>query len=205
MLVAHLVPGYFAVVGSQSKWNPAWNRQQRALLCIAALFSTFAPDLDVIYNDMFSGFVNHSTLWTHSLFPYLALGFAWHLLRLTKRSPYLQVLIGLTLIGGLSHLALDVISHGTPLLYPLSIAVFGGAPTRVIEGGLWAYATDPLFLLEPLLISTAIGHWILSQKLNRQGKWLLLGGVVIALAFFVVLFLALVPTLQAIVASNGLI
>jgi hypothetical protein len=204
MLIAHLVPGYFATVRSQPTLKPGWNRQQRIMLWTVAFFSTFAPDLDVIYNALLRGFINHSTLWTHSLFPHLAIGLGWYVLRLTRRWPYFQTLVGLIAIGGLSHLALDVISHGTPLLYPFSMEVFGGAPTRVIEGGFWAYVTDPLFLFEPVLIAIAVGHWILSRKMKMRSKKLLVGGLVSALALFVVLFLALSPTLQAIVARNGL-
>jgi membrane-bound metal-dependent hydrolase YbcI (DUF457 family) len=205
MLVAHLVPGYFASVRSQRTWKPEWNRQQRIILWTAALFSTFAPDLDVIYNALFRGFFHHRILWTHSLFPYLAIGLGWYLLRAANRCPYMQTILALAAIGGFSHIALDVISHGTPLLYPLSMDIFGGAPTRVIEGGLWAYVTDPLFLLEPVLVAMAVGHWIYNRKMKTQRKRLLLGGLASALVLFIALFLLLTPTLQAIVARNGLI
>jgi membrane-bound metal-dependent hydrolase YbcI (DUF457 family) len=205
MLVAHLVPGYFTAVTSQPKWKPEWNRRQRIILWIVAFISTFAPDMDVIYNALFRGFINHSILWTHSLFPYLAIGLGWYLLRISKRWPYIQTLLALVALGGFSHLALDVISHGTPLLYPLSMAVFGGAPARVIEGGLWTYVTDPLFLLEPILITLAVRHWILNRTLKMRSKRLLLGGLGSALVLFALAFLLLLPTLQMIVTKNGLI
>lgn len=159
MLAAHLVPGYFAAVKSQSTWKPEWSKL-RAILWVVALGSTVAPDLDVIYNALFRGFFNHSTLWTHSVFVYLGFGLLWFTLRALKRFPYLRTLVGLITVGGLSHLLLDVIAHGTPLLYPVSIVVFGVAPERVVEGGIWAYLTDPVFLLEPLLFSIALVHWI---------------------------------------------
>ena len=83
------------------------------LLWGAALGSTILPDTDVFYNVLFRGFINHSVLWTHSLFVYLTIGLVWLLLSKMGRWPYLQMLIGLTAIGGLSHLVLDVIAHGT--------------------------------------------------------------------------------------------
>src|SRR6185295_16427529 len=99
MLFAHLVPGYFSVTQSQKTWRTEWTHQQRALLWAAALASTFVPDLDVIYNALVRGFFNHSTLWTHSLFPHLAVVLCWYILRLSKRWPYLQTLVGLAALG----------------------------------------------------------------------------------------------------------
>jgi hypothetical protein len=81
MLLAHLVPGYFAAVRSQATWYPQWSQNQRLALWVAALGSTVAPDLDVIYNFVFRGVFGHTILWTHSIFPYLGLAFVWWLLR----------------------------------------------------------------------------------------------------------------------------
>jgi len=74
MLIAHLVPGYFAADHSQKTWPAEWSNNQRRWLWTAALVSTFAPDMDVIYNALFRGFINHSWLWTHSLFLHLGVG-----------------------------------------------------------------------------------------------------------------------------------
>ena len=199
MLIAHLVPGYFAVTQSQKTWQPEWTRQQRILLWIAALVSTFVPDLDVIYNALFRGFFNHSTLWTHSLFPHLGVLACWYILHLSKRWPYLQTLVGLVAVGGLSHLALDVISHGTPLLYPISLHSFGSEiiPRRIIDGGFWAYITDPLFLLEPLLITLAIGYGLTRQTTNPRTRRLLVVGLSTCLIIFVGVFLTFLPVLQS--------
>ena len=174
MLVAHLVPGYFAAAKSQPRWKPEWNVGQRALLWAAALGSTVVLDLDVIYNAAFRGFINHSTLWTHSLFVHLGVALGWWLLRRIGRWPYLQTLVGLIAVGGLSHLALDVIAHSTPLLYPVSLVMFGFPPKRVVEGGFWAYVTDPIFLLEPFLLTLATVHWTPSRKPTRRVRELTL-------------------------------
>ena len=64
MLIAHLVPGYFAAVQSKPNWRPEWRRSQRIILWSVAIGSTVLPDLDVIYNTLFRGFINHSILWT---------------------------------------------------------------------------------------------------------------------------------------------
>ena len=55
-------------------------------------------------------------------------------------------MIGLIAIGGISHLALDVVAHRTPLLYPVSLHMFGFAPSRTCASrrclGL-PYRSDP--------------------------------------------------------------
>jgi hypothetical protein len=78
------------------------------------------------------------------------------------------MLIGLATVGGLSHLALDVVAHNTPLFYPLSLAMIGIAPARIVEGGVWAYLTDPFFLGEPLLLTLVAVHWALTHKSMAQ-------------------------------------
>jgi hypothetical protein len=228
MLGAHLVPGYFAAVKSQPHWSQEWSKSQRILLWTVALASTVIPDLDVIYNALFRGFINHSVLWTHSLFPYLCVGLCWWLLNRTGRWPYLQMWIGLMTIGGLSHLSLDVIVHGTPLFYPISLTMVGAAPLRVVEGGFWAYVTDPIFLLEPLLLTLATVHWIFTapdmknstqfvisspttklegytrireRNSTLQIRALVVIGLVSGLILFTITFLLLLPTLQS-VAMN---
>ncbi|HML24669.1 MAG TPA: metal-dependent hydrolase [Aggregatilinea sp.] len=162
MLAAHLVPGYLAA--SSVKPSPGWSIAQRRLLWSVALTSTVAPDADVVYNALFRGFVNHSTLWTHSLFVYVGIGLVWWLLRRADVQPYGRALIGLIAVGGLSHLALDAIAHNTPLLYPLSTHMFGIAPAQVAEGTIKDYVTDPVFVLEPLLLLFAFVHWRRTRK-----------------------------------------
>ena len=157
MLIAHLVPGYLAA--ATVKFPPDWNMTQRRLVWGVALGSTVFPDADVIYNAVFRGFVNHSWLWTHSLFVYVGIGMFWWVLRRLERWPYGRVLFGLISIGGLSHLVLDMIAHNTPLLYPFSMRTFGVAPASVVEGGIGAYLTNPVFLLEPLLFLCAFVYW----------------------------------------------
>ncbi len=201
MLIAHLVPGYFVAVKSQPQWEPNWNTEQRALLWTAALASTVIPDLDVLYNALFRGFINHSTLWTHSLFLHSSIVIVWWLLRRVGRWSYVQTLAGLVAIGGVSHLVLDAISHGTPLLYPVSLAMFGFLPERVVEGGLWAYLTDPVFLLEPLLLTLMAMHWILNRKLMRQVRLRALIILTTGFGLFSVAFWLSLPALQGLAAS----
>ena len=196
MLLAHLVPGYFAAALSQPRWQSHWRTEQRALLWAVALGSTFAPDLDVIYNLLFRGFINHSLLWTHSLWPQLSIGVFWWLLWRTGRWPYLQTLLWLAVIGGLSHLLLDVIVHGTPLFYPFSRAMIGFPPPRVVEGGLWAYLTDPIFLLEPLLFGLAALHWLVRKAMPRRRKRIALATLSIMLLLVFISYWAWLPVLQ---------
>jgi membrane-bound metal-dependent hydrolase YbcI (DUF457 family) len=190
------VPGYFAAVHAEEHWPEVWGPRRRALLWMVAIGSTVAPDLDVIYNALCRGFFNHSVLWTHSVFLYLFLGGAWLGLRLWARAPYLRAALGLAAAGGLSHVLLDVVAHGTPLLYPLSMAVFGGLSRWVVEGGVVAYLTDPLFLLEPLLLCGAATHALrrfLSPSGARRVSLLLMWGAVGA---FCLAFLIGLPALR---------
>ena len=199
MLAAHLAPGYFAAVKSQSQWKPEWNREQRAVLWIVALGSTIAPDLDVVYNALFRGFFNHSTLWTHSIFVYLVICLGWWLLGRSKRWPYFHTLAGLVVAGGLSHLFLDVVSHGTPLFYPLSLHMVGAPPLRVLQGGFWGYITHPIFLAEPVLLALPVAHWIIRRGLSPRATKLALLGLVSGVIVFSAIFLSLLPVLQSIV------
>ena len=199
MLAAHLVPGYFAAVKSQSHWKPEWDKKQRTVLWIVALGSTIAPDLDVVYNALFRGFFNHSTLWTHSIFVHLAICLGWWLLGRSKRWPCLHTLAGLVVAGGLSHLVLDVVSHSTPLFYPLSLYMVGAPPMRVLQGGALGYITDPIFLAEPVLLALPAAHWIISRQPTPQVMKLALLGLVGGVIVFAAIFLLLLPTLQSII------
>jgi membrane-bound metal-dependent hydrolase YbcI (DUF457 family) len=192
MLLAHLVPGYFAASVTQSHWRPEWTPVQRGLLWTAALVSTFAPDLDVIYNATFRRFFNHSTLWTHSLFPHLAIALCWLVLHRIRRWPYVEMFIGLVAIGGLSHLLLDVIAHGTPLLYPLSLQMIGAPPRVVVEGGLRAYLTHPIILLEPLLFLGAAIHFVWRSSMSQSARIMVSAGLVSSFCLFAAAFLSLV-------------
>jgi LexA-binding, inner membrane-associated putative hydrolase len=201
MLIAHLVPGYFAAVKSRPDWKPIWSKSQRTLLWVAALGSTVLPDVDVIYNTLFRGFINHSILWTHSLIPHLIVGLGWLILRYAGSWPFLRTLVWIVAVGGLSHLVLDVIVHGTPLLYPWSLMMVGWPPTRVVKGGLWAYLTDPIFLLEPLALALVGWHWILNQNFTSRVQTVLLTMLFVIFISFIVSFLWLLPELRALVAS----
>jgi hypothetical protein len=110
------------------------------------------------------------------------------------------MLVGLAAIGGLSHLALDVISHGTPLFYPFSRSLVGTPSARVLHGGFWGYITDPIFLLEPLILSLATAHWIVKRKPVPRVMKLALCGLLAALIVFSGVFLLLLPTVQRIIA-----
>lgn len=197
MLIAHLVPGYFAASLSQSRWRPEWGKARRTGLWIAALGATAAPDFDVVLNVASGKNINHSTLWTHSLFVHLVIALVWFVLWRMGRWPYVTTLVGLVAVGGLSHLVLDVIAHGTPLVYPLSSNLFGLPPARVVAGGLWAYLSDPIFLLEPALIAFALGHWIHERHWSPRATRWAFTGVIGAVIAFGSAFLVSLPKLQS--------
>jgi hypothetical protein len=195
MLLAHLVPGYFAAVGTKPRWQADWTPLQRRGLWAAALVSSFAPDFDVLYNAVFRGFVNHSFLWTHSIFLHGGIALIGWLVYRTRRFPYLAALLGLVALGGLSHLLLDVISHGTPIFYPLEMTVVGAPSTRVLLGGIRGYLTDPIFLLEPPLIAAALAHWAYGH-LRARRRLLALIAIMNGMLLFVAGYFALLLVLQ---------
>lgn len=197
MLAAHVVPAYCAIVATQPHWNPPWNRGQRVGLWFGAFASTIMPDLDVIYNFLFRDFFNHSTLWTHSLFVHGAIGILWLISWLIKRRAWLTFLLGLIAFGGLSHLMLDVIAHGTPLFYPFSLTTIGKPPQYVVDDGVLAYLTHPIILLEVLLFGIASMIWLQRQAWSRQTKrrWQIIS--VVSLSIISGIFWLSVPMLQA--------
>jgi hypothetical protein len=199
LLAAHLAPGYFATVASQSHWQEDWSGKKRSVLWMAALTATFAPDLDVIYNVLFRGHFGHITLWTHSIFTIMGIVACWLALRSSGKWPYLQTLVGLVAAGGLSHLALDVVSHGTPLFNPFSLDLIGFPSNRVLRGGLWGYLTDPIFLLEPVLLTSAAAQWVIRRDHDPRVRRLALQGLFAAFAAFSGIFLLLLPTFHGLV------
>lgn len=201
MFAAHLAPGYFVARYTAPYWHPAWTRRQRVGLWAVALGSTAVADADVIYNALFRGFMNHSTLWTHSIFPYLGLGLLWWVLFTLDCWAYLRMLLGLTVAGGLSHIVLDIIAHSTPMFYPLSLQMIGAPSQRVLEGGVWAYLTDPIFLLEPLLGFFVLLDLIYCFAPVSRKRSLLIGATII---YFLInaLFLLALPALQNLAAQH---
>jgi hypothetical protein len=195
MLLAHISPGYFAAVTATSTdWHP-W---QRRLLWACAIGSTIAPDTDVIYNVLFRGYVNHSTLYTHSLFVHLipaVIGVGFWFFRMR----FLAALCFVVAVGGLSHLLLDVIAHNTPLFYPFSRKMIGNAPQSIAIGGTTDYLAHPLFLLEPFLLMLATLHWTLTRDWPSQRRASLAAMVIGGWLVFTVVFLVLQPVLPGIV------
>ena len=192
MLFAHVAPGYCTVEISKKNWNPVWGISRRRLLWIAAIGSTIAPDADVIYNALFRGYVNHGTLYTHSLFVHGSIALVLAILYLSGHWHYLRTLIGLIAISGLSHLLLDVIAHDTPLFYPLSAQMIGIAPRSITEGGILEYVTNPLFLLEPLLLMPVAVHWISRREWSGRTRQRIIAGIVGIWAGFTFAFLMVV-------------
>ena len=162
MFVAHLVPGYFEASTLESAWDMEWSPLQRNVLWAVALGSTVVPDVDVVYNLIFRGFFNHSTLYTHSLLTYLIPLFLWAICKFVFEWGYTAMLFLLVAIGGLSHVFLDAIVHNTPLLYPLTDQTFGTGPKTIGENGVSAYVTHPIILLEVVMIAVML--WSLRKR-----------------------------------------
>jgi len=81
--------------------------------------------------------------------------------------------------------------------------MFGAPSIHVRDGGLWGYLTDPIFLLEPLLLFLAAVHWVThrSQITPRLKKMALLG-LATGLVVFSAAFLLSLPTLQQMVSPK---
>jgi hypothetical protein len=110
-------------------------------------------------------------------------------LRRAGRWPYGQTLAGLAAIGGLSHLALNVFVHGTPLLYPFSMEMFDVVATRVVQGDIRAYVTAPIFLCEPLALTLVALHWTLNHNLKPRVRAFVLTATLGSFTLFAGVFL----------------
>jgi uncharacterized membrane protein len=75
-------------------------------------------------------------------------------------------------------------------------------PARVVEGGIWAYLTGPIFLLEPLALTLLFCHWINNQNLTPRVRTVALALIVVSFIFFAIAFLWFLPDMQEAVASK---
>ena len=118
------------------------------------------PDLDVISNVLVNGLWLHLYYLPHSLLPYLPLLFLGLLFVRSSR----MRLVGWTLVtfvlGVLSHLALDAVSHGTVLFYPLWNGLVGWTFPRVGGHVLQSYFQSSNFWLEPGVLLVAAAWWL---------------------------------------------
>ncbi len=202
MLFAHIVPGYFAGAIGISRRQSEWTPTQRITLWAAALGGSVAPDFGAVYNIVFHGTYDHCTLWTHSIFVYLGIGLLWFALHESRQARFLEVMVGLVAIGGLSHLVLDIVAHGTRIFYPISMATVGIPCEYLARGSGWAYVTSPLFLLEPILLTLAFIHWVHGLNLTAETRRIILSVVMGGLLLFSVAFVLLAPFLQDAVSSS---
>lgn len=168
MLIAHLVPGYWGVIYTQKDARPRLTKYQQVLLWGASFAGTVYPDLDVIINLLFRHSFQHQILWTHGIWGAVIMAAAGRLFLNHNRCTFVRSAVYLFAFGWLSHIFLDLIVHGTPLFYPFSMIGFELAPKQIVEGGAAAYLAHPLFLLEPLLISTVVIHLALTRRFCRN-------------------------------------
>jgi hypothetical protein len=152
MLAGHLTPVGPLATAAQRHWSARWPRWTRALPWAAAGLGAVFPDLDIIVNLLVTGHFYHLYYFPHSLFVYVpVLLLGW----LLARGPRTRC-AGLTLLtfgaGVLSHLLLDVVSHGTPFFYPLYNGPIGWTFPDTGEPLLIAYARSPNVWLEVLTI-----------------------------------------------------
>ncbi len=139
----------------------------RACLWSASFLGCVFPDADVIASLLFRGTFGHQVLWTHSIFGPLAVLLAGLLFTKYIRTSWIGTALNLFAAGWLSHIILDLLVHGTPLFYPLSMTGFELAPKSIVEGGLKAYLKHPLFLLEPLLIAGTFVHLLMTRTIKN--------------------------------------
>ncbi|MBN1813134.1 MAG: metal-dependent hydrolase [Anaerolineae bacterium] len=160
MLIGHLAPVGPIAATVERRWRPEWPRWTRRLPWAAALAGCVLPDLDVVVNMLFNGVLHHLGYFPHSIFTYLPVLFAGILLvcwRRTRLVGWTALAFGL---GVLSHLLLDVVSHGTVLFYPLWNGLVGWTFPRLDERILVSYLHSPNFWLEPLVILAAAIWWL---------------------------------------------
>lgn len=161
MTIGHLAPFGPIAATAERHWRPAWPRWTRALPWAAALAGCLFPDLDVVANVLLTGRLLHMYYLPHSVLPYLpVVALGWLLSRWQRTR-----IAGLTVLtfgaSNISHLLLDVVSHGTTLLYPLWPGLVGWTyPARTGESVFVAYLRSPNVLLEVGVLIAAAAWWL---------------------------------------------
>ena len=183
MMLGHLAPFGPIAAAAERRWQPEWPCWTRTLPWAAALASCVFPDLDIITNILFNGAWQHLYYLPHSVLPYLPVLVLGCLLTHWRRTR----LAGLTVLAFgmsvLSHLLLDVVSHGTVLFYPLWSGVVGWTfPSRAGESVMMAYSHSPNVLLELGVLVTA-GAWWLKRYARVWRKARLTGEAKITLGY----------------------
>jgi hypothetical protein len=87
----------------------------------------------------------------------------------------------------------------TPLLYPMLLYMVGAPSRHALEGSVWGYMTDPIFLSEPFLLALAAVYWLVRRKPAARIMKLATFGLVSGLVAFTAIFLLLLPALHSII------
>jgi hypothetical protein len=160
MLIGHLAPVGPIAATVEWRWDPGWPCWTRRLPWAAALVGCVFPDFDIIANVLFNAVLHHLYYLPHSIFPYVPVLILGILLTRWRR----MRLIGWTALafgmGVLSHLLLDVVSHGTVLFYPLWSGPVGWIFPRLDDRILVSYLHSPNFWLEPFVLLAAAIWWL---------------------------------------------
>lgn len=171
MLIGHLAPVGPIAVAVERRWCAEWPRWTRKLPWAAALAGCTLPDLDVVANVSFNGVLHHLYYFPHSIFSYLpvlTLGILLVRWRCMRLAGWTVLAFG---IGALSHLLLDVVSHGTVLFYPLWNGLVGWTFPPTDERILVSYLHSPNFWLEPAVILAAAIWWLKRYTFTWKRMW----------------------------------
>lgn len=179
MLIGHLAPVGPIAAAVERRWRPEWPCWTRKLPWVAALAGCVFPDLDVIANTLFNGVLHHLYYFPHSIFPYLPVLILGMLLIHKRRARLAGLTVLAFVLGVLSHLFLDIVSHGTVLFYPLWNGLVGWTFPRLDERILVSYLHSPNFWLEPLVILAAAIWWFRRYAFTWKKIWLACKGQVV--------------------------
>ncbi len=162
MIIGHLAPiGPIAAAAERRcRRQLEQARWLRLVLWGAALGGSIFPDLDIIVNLLFRGAPHHLFYLPHSLLLYLPLlPLGWALTRWRHRS-WIGWAILTFASGVFTHLLLDVISHGTVLLYPLWKGLVGWAYPPVNRLTLGIFVDYPNLFFEPAVTLAGLAWWL---------------------------------------------
>jgi len=133
----------------------------------------------------------------------LALSHAWHYLRTQWRR---GVGLNVSQIDDLLFVGGQFRARQWPALRALGIRAVlslqaeredtfhGSPPDRVVQGGLQGYLTDPIFLLEPLLIGLVALHWTSQRLLSTWTRMTVFTVIIGGFVAFSALFLTFVAS-----------
>lgn len=169
MIIAHGPLGYLLAYSTRRWWQDKLTAQQRNVVYLVAFIGGIFPDADLFYYYLVDSTVSHRQLLPHSAVPYvllILLGIVF-LFVLPKLRFYAWLILAFS-VGGLSHLAADMLVGMAAVFNPLSLEMYGLVSNAWYrDSWFMRYNLVTNFTLEFMIIMIAAGTFI-----RKRSWWL---------------------------------